>query len=245
MLRLMTEMMKLPITLFVSGMEVFVRAMREYQHIASRALDATVEEIRAGDARAGGTKAKAVSPSAPDTGCATETSATNAENPQEKESDVMIDDAALGSKDTKTVRYRIIFTKRHLETTLKEAEATVNYVTDQGSLGGRYISDFWTAAGLGKERDALKRLYKVGYRGALRTRAPKGKSQKITEEMADDEKKYPNLGWTIPEDDKRYLTFKAELLDQLPRQEGEYERQKADELRQIREILGERLKKEK
>jgi hypothetical protein len=51
MLRLMTEMMKLPITLFVSGMEVFVRAMREYQHIVGRALETTAENIGSDAAR--------------------------------------------------------------------------------------------------------------------------------------------------------------------------------------------------
>jgi|SRR5215469_11376804 len=232
MLRLMAEMMKLPVTLFVSGVEVFVRAMREYQQIAAQVLDATVEEIGTGDVRVGDSDAAA-------------TSATNAETQQGKENDAMIDDAALGSKDTKTVRYRIIFTKRHLETTLKEAEATVNYVTDQGSLGGRYISDFWAAAALGEEREALKRLYKTGYRGALRTRPPKGKSKRINKDMAEDEEKYPNLGWTLPEDDKRYIAFKADLLDQIPRQEGEYDRLRAEELGRIREILDDRLEKKK
>ena len=155
----------------------------------------------------------------------------------------MIDDKALCSNDTKTVRYRIIFTKRHLETTLKEAEATVNYVTDQGSLGGRYISDFWAEAAVGGERNALKRLYEVGYRRALRTRVAPGKSKRITKEMVEDEMKFPKLGWTIEEDDKRYITFKAELLDQIPRQAGEYERERNEELREIRNALKDLKKK--
>jgi hypothetical protein len=242
MLRLMTEMLKLPVALFVSGMEVFVRAMREYQQMANRALDTTADRI--GNRAGREVDTGSATPFSPDDGtgdAGREANGTDDQNPKTKESDAMIDDKALSSKDTKTVRYRIIFTKRHLETTLKEAEATVNYVTDQGSLGGRYISDFWAAAALGEERDALKRLYKIGYRQALRTRVAPGK--RITKEMADDEQKFPKLGWTIEEDDKRYIAFKAELLDQLPRQEGEYERQRNEELREIRNALKDLKKK--
>ena len=68
----------------------------------------------------------------------------NARNP-EKENDTM-NDQALSSDDTKTVRYRIIFTKRNFETTLLERESTVNYATDPMSLSGRKIADFWAKA---------------------------------------------------------------------------------------------------
>ena len=243
MLRLLTEMMKLPVTLFVSGMEVLVRAMREYQHIANRALDTSLEQMRSDAKRPADMGTEAAQPPCSGTACASETSATAPHDPQQKESDAMMDERALGSEDTKTVRYRIIFTKRNHETTLKEDEATVNYATDPMSISGRYISDFWAAAAIGQERDALKRLFKAGYNEALRTRVAPGKSKKITKEMAEDETKFPSLGWTIKDEDKKYIAFRAELLDQLPKQKGEYDREKADELRKIREILDDRLKK--
>jgi hypothetical protein len=241
MLRLMTEMMKLPVTLFVSGMEVLVRAMRECQDIANRALDTAVEQMRSDTTRPVDIGTEAAQPPCDGTGCTSEPSATAPHDQQQKESDAMMDEKALGSDDTKTVRYRIIFTKRHHETTLKEEEATVNYATDPMSISGRYISDFWAAAAVGGEREALKRLYKTGYLEALRTRVAAGKSKKITKKMAEDETNFPSLGWTIKDEDKKYIAFRADLLDQLPRQKGEYDREKADELRKIREILDERL----
>jgi hypothetical protein len=152
----------------------------------------------------------------------------------------MVDDKALGSEDLKTVRYRIIFTKRNHETTLKEDEATVNYATDQGSLGGRYISDFWTAAGLGDEPKALKRLYDVSYRAAKHTQDPR-KGHEITLAEAEAAVRPNNpvrVGWTIPDEDKKYIAFKADLLDQLPRQKGEYDRERNEELRKIQEEMG-------
>src|SRR5690348_11491796 len=120
MLRLMAEMMKLPVVLFVSGMEVFVRAMREYQQMAGLTLDRTVDKIGSDEARAGDREGEAVSPPMCDCACTEAMSATNVRDPQKKERDAMIDDRALGSDDLKTVRYRIIFTKRNHETTLKE-----------------------------------------------------------------------------------------------------------------------------
>jgi hypothetical protein len=243
MLRLMTEMMKLPVTLFVSGMEVFVRAMREFQHIANRTLDTSMEQMRSDAEWPADRGTEAAQLPNDGSGCASEKCMTAPHDPQPKESDAMMDERALGSEDTKTVRYRIIFTKRNHETTLKEDEATVNYATDPMSISGRYISDFWAAAAIGEERDALKRLFKAGYNEAVRTRVAPGKSKKITKDMAEDEKKFPKLGWTITDEDKKYIAFRVDLLDQLPRQKGEYDREKADELRKIREILDDRLKK--
>jgi hypothetical protein len=243
MLRLMAEMMKLPVVLFVSGMEVFVRAMREYQQMAGLALDRTVDKIGSDETRAGGREGEAIPPSVKGRWGGGVTSETNVRGPQKKESDAMIDDRALNSEDLKTVRYRIIFTKRNHETTLKEDEATVNYVTDQGSLGGRYIADFWAGAATGGEQKALRRLHTAGYRefiyaeGAQKgLRIPEGEIKEALKE----EKPVP-VKWTILDDDKKYITFKADLLDQLPRQKGEYDREKAEELRKIREILDNRL----
>jgi hypothetical protein len=235
MLRLMTEMMKLPVTLFVSGMEVLVRAMRECQQLANQVLDATVENFDSDAAPSPGGGEDASPPPYDGTQCVGETEATGPHDPQDKESDAMVDDKALGSEDLKTVRYRIIFTKRNHETTLKEAEATVNYATDPMSLSGRYISDFWAAAALGQERGALKRLYAADYHEALRPGvAP---PQKITKAEVEDEATYPKLPWTIPDDDKRYIAFRVELLDQLPRQKAEYDREKVDVLREIRDAI--------
>jgi hypothetical protein len=246
MLQLMAEMMKLPVSLFVSGMEVFVRAMREWQHAADQALDAAVKEVGAGAAGGGGAESGADPPPAPGTGCAAEMSATSAQDSKGKERDAMIDDRALGSDDLKTVRYRIIFTKRNHETTLKEDETTVNYATDPMSLSGRHIADFWASAAVKGEQKALERLYKARYYDVYHTEGnDKGLRIKIDVLKAAVEPKPPAqavpVGWTIAEEDKKYIAFRADLLDQLPRQKGEYEREKAEELREIKRILDERL----
>jgi hypothetical protein len=245
MLRLMAEMMKVPIALLVSGMEVLARAMQEFQQIANRTVDTTTETIGSGPARPvdTGTDLPPSDVMKSDGGMP---STTNTNNPQEKENVAMLNEQALSSDDLKTVRYRIIFTKRNHETTLKEAEATVNYSTDQGSLGGRYISDFWTTAGLAGEQVALKRLYDARYHSALHTLGPR-KGKEVTSAEVNMSVSPPpgvapvHVGWTLPDEDKKYVTFKADLLDQIPRQKGEYDREKVDELQRIRKILDDRL----
>jgi len=234
----MAEILKLPIALFVSGMEVLARAIREYQEVANRSVDTTLETLGSGPLRPvdTGANASASEVMLSDGG---EISTGNNINPQEKENGAMINEQALGSEDLKTVRYRIIFTKRNHETTLKEAETTVNYATDPMSLSGRYISDFFTLAGLGKERDALKRLYAAGYHEAEDPTVDP--HEKISKKKAEDEQTYPKVAWTIKDEDKKYVAFRADLLDQLPRQKAEYDRQKVDELQKIRQILDDRL----
>jgi hypothetical protein len=230
MLRLLTEMMKLPVTLFVTGMEVFVQAMREYQRVAGQALDAAVEQAGADAQRPADPAAEAGNLPTDGTRCARQMQTTRPHDSQEKESSAMIDDRALGSEDLKTIRYRIIFTKRNHETTLKEDEATVNYVTDQGSLGGRYISDFWAAATLGGEHEARQRLIRAGYYDIRDAAAP---AVPIPPDVL---QRNPPPRWTIKDEDKKFITFKADLLDQLPRQKAEYDRERNEELRRIAAI---------
>jgi hypothetical protein len=240
MLRLMAEMLKLPVALFVSGMEVMVRAMREYQNIANRALDTAVEQVRSGAEPPVDTGPERAPPSGDVTEFADgEESARYAPEPKEKETDAMINEQALGSEDTKTVRYRIIFTKRNHETTLKEEEATINYATDPMSVSGRYISDFWAGAAVGGEQEALKRLYKAEYYDVQRPPPNRGviPRAELDRAVAPQPGQAPvPVGWTIKDEDKKYLAFRADLLDQIPRQKAEYDRERNEELRRIAEI---------
>jgi hypothetical protein len=145
----------------------------------------------------------------------------------------MINDQALGTEDMKIVRYRIIFTKRDFGTTLLEREVMVNYATDPMSLGGRYMSDFWAGAALGEERDARDRLIKADYDDVRDAGDPE---QNIASETL---RRKPPEKWTIREEDKKYIAFGAELLDQLPRQKPEYDRDQVEVLRDIRDAIKE------
>jgi len=54
----------------------------------------------------------------------------------------MMDDQDLSGDDLKTVRYRVLFTKRDLEAELDRGEQVINYPTSGGSLGALKISEF-------------------------------------------------------------------------------------------------------
>jgi hypothetical protein len=133
----------------------------------------------------------------------------------------------LGAQELKTVRYRIIFTKRNNEATLKEEQDTINYSTDPMGLSGRKLSDFWAAAVLGEEQEARRRLAAAGY-ADFRDPAPPHNPIPPAP---------PPRPWTIKEEDKKYVTFRYEVLDRLPKQEAEYAREQVDVLKEIRDAL--------
>jgi hypothetical protein len=62
--------------------------------------------------------------------------------PLPKESEDM-DDQDLSSDELKLVRFRIIFRKRDFATTLRAGERVIDYPTDGGSFGAIEISDYW------------------------------------------------------------------------------------------------------
>jgi hypothetical protein len=137
----------------------------------------------------------------------------------------------LGGDTLKTVRYRIIFTNRNNETTLLEGEDTVNYATDAMSLSDRKIGDFFAAAATGNMNmpgGPRDRLIAAGYTD-LRDVA----NRFVPVPAAN----FPPANWTLKEEDKKYVTIRLDVLDQLPKQDAEYDRQQVDVLKEIRDAL--------
>jgi hypothetical protein len=135
MRRLFNELVKLPMSAFVRTMEVFVKALKDFQSISDQSIDAIV-----GLAVADRWNAGALS-----TGAATFTSSTN---PQEVRRMV---DQDLSGDDLKYVSYTILFTKRDLEATFEEEQQDiVSYSTDGGSYGALKIAKFMKKVGRGE-----------------------------------------------------------------------------------------------
>src|SRR5215216_2163316 len=117
MMRLLNQMIRLPLTAFVYSLEMFVKTMQGIQRIADRSIDEMVIGV-------------------------TETLGDSGDQITQKE-DANMSDQDLSGDDLKYVSYSILFTKRDLEATLKEEKQDlVNYSTNGGSYGGLKLAHF-------------------------------------------------------------------------------------------------------
>src|SRR5438094_17930 len=84
-------------------------------------------------------------------------------------------------------------------------------------------------AGLGGEHGARDRLIEAGYRDIRDPTAPEVSINPKT--LVEN----PPKQWTIKEEDKKYIAFRVDLLDQLPKQRAEYDREQVEVLKEIRD----------
>src|SRR6266542_5999192 len=109
MLRFVSEVMKLPVSVFVSSMETIVRAMRELQEIFNSTVDRATNELASGMDQplaetGGGTPSIATDGKPPED----DLIAIETHNSHGKEKTTM-SERDLSADNLKTVRYRIIF----------------------------------------------------------------------------------------------------------------------------------------
>jgi hypothetical protein len=206
-MRLMTEMMRLPFTAFVYSFEIFVRTMQGMQRMADQGF-ATL----AGD----------IAQSSNDRGAGNESTiagmgADRNQQTTHEEENVMWDDQDLSGDDLKYVSYSILFTKRDFEATLEEQKQDlVNYPTNGGSYGGLKIAHFMKKVGEGK----IKRPEEWKEPG--NSYPPGASGDYFTE---------------IPKDDERYITFIYKVDRRLDRQDADRDKQKLEALRGIRSSI--------
>jgi hypothetical protein len=218
MVRFFSQMMKLPVAAFASGMEMLARAMREIQKSFDQSVDAMSDglaETLGGAANDGGGDVDAA-PADTSGNAFKDGAGVTLQTMSEEESGM--GDQDLSGDDLKIVRYRIIFTKRDYEATLeKSEEEVVDYPTNGASFGGLKVAEFLAKV----ERDEVDK-------------PPEWKGKPYPKRHA------PNRGWRIPREDRRYIMFLYEVIRRVEREEAEYAKDKVRVLRDIRDIIKER-----
>jgi hypothetical protein len=112
-IRLFLQMVRVPTSVFVYGLELLLKSVQGMQKAAGQMFQ----------------------------GVDGDPSATGATDNQEMTT--MMDDQDLSGDDLKVVRYRILFTKPNLEVTLqRDKEELINYSTNGASFGGLKIAEF-------------------------------------------------------------------------------------------------------
>jgi hypothetical protein len=213
------DLMKLPLALFTLGLETFTSTMRGFQRSLDQAMGAMTNP------RAWAETSTAVPTDRPKG----DDTVPNWSKSDQQDGDGgrswygsqgKCDAPPMGGQDLsgtdlKYVSYSILFTKRDHEATLQEQkEELIDYSTDGGSFASLKVSDF------------MGRLKTVGI-----DKPPTWKSRK-----------YPTADTgtvkEIPDEDRKYITFVYRVKQRLPRQASEYDKEKVDVLRDIRDRIG-------
>jgi hypothetical protein len=240
MMHLLGQMLMLPFTVFVYGMEMFVRTIKGIQHATDQGMDlmaggnASSHLLIDKDCRTHQIEERVIHSSLQQVGwgdfeVATTTSTSNASvedtGANQKET-VQMTDRNLSDDQLKLVRFKILFVKRDYEAAFREQEALVPDNMTGEAFTAWKVAEFIQELGTG------------------RTQVPS--------EWSRDEQgrpKYPkepghlqqrNNVWylvSFPEKDKKYLRVYYEVLDRYVREEEDDE---VVVLKEIRDAIHER-----
>ena len=220
MMHLLGQMLMLPFTVFVYGMEMFLRSMHRVQDRADEGLELLVgtapPEIEHEPERE-------ARPAASTESFVTEV--TVSEGTGQKEEQRKMRDTNLSDDMLKLVRYKILFVKRDYEVAFPEREDLVWENISDTALTAWKVAEFIQSL----ETTEVPRKW-------LDKNYPKER-QKKTEHGRDI--------WYIhklPEDDKKYLRVFFEVLDRYPREKLRYEERQLDVLEEIAKAVKEKDK---
>ena len=228
---LIAEMVMLPMTALLYGMELLVKAAQGIQHATQAGADvlsgeaaparqdvATVGSGEAGRGHSAATRGNAGDPEPRP--AHQEVGAMDQSICYESRRDRDLRDDML-----KLVRYKILFVKREYEVAFPEQEDLVEDNMDPTSFAAWKVAEFIQHL----HRDGADLPYRWRDRNYPTDRDDKGEYKYLSQ----DGKRLKSL----PEDDKKYLRVYYEVLDRYPREKFKHEEQQIRVLEQIRDNL--------
>ena len=226
MLKLLSQMVKLPFTAFVFSMEMLVKTMQGLQRMADRGVDEIVvggvQSYEGNSPQSGLPENSARAPSpdvagavaAPTNDRASESAPMDRVTTTDKEKRVM--DRDLHDDMLKLVRYKVLFVKREYEHAFPEKEDLVSDNMDGSAFTAWKIAEFIQELGRGGTPVPKKWLDKDFPPAEYRENGKlKG----------------------LKEDDKKYLRIYYEVLERYPREKFKYEEQQIRVLEEIRDKI--------
>jgi hypothetical protein len=219
-LRLLGQVMTLPIAAFIYGVEILVLAIRDIQKSAADGAATMVTGVtpgRAAPPAAAPAPESRVAPTAAEAAAgAGDTVAVARPAGAAFMEDRPMADNSLNDDMLKLVRYKILFVKRDYEVAFPEVEELVPDNITGNAFTAWKIAEF--IQGL-KETDAPKKWREKGYPRPY----PKGGPYKVVD--------------FEEEGDKKYLRVYYEVLDRYVREKFKYEEEQIDVLKEIRDRL--------
>jgi hypothetical protein len=235
MIRLLFQMLRMPVVLVVTSFEAISKAFQELQ----QSFDQGVGAMLFGGAASAGSRSGSTSD--PSVALTNEDSSSahaivqESSQPHNRKETAMPSQwlgscdstdpaiADLSGNDIKTVRWRIIFTKPDLVHSFEDRTDVVDYSTNGTSLAGIHVSEFnadVAARRYERPRKWRENNYPTGidFPGGLQT-------------PPDD------WNWRFPVEDRRYIEFQYEVLRREPKQDPYYDRDRNRDLRQINQSV--------
>jgi hypothetical protein len=210
-MRLFGQMMMLPFTVFVQGMELFIKTMQGMQRATDKGMNVMVGEATQAPERLG-SQGELASDATTRVG----TDATTEADADTTQKERRIMDKDLRDDMLKLVRYKVLFVKREYEHAFPEREDLVSDNMD----GSAFTA--WKAAEFIQE---LKR----GETGVPTKWKDKGYPK--------DEHRHNGNLTGLPDEDKKYLRVFYEVLERYPREKFKYEEQQIRVLEEIRDKM--------
>lgn len=222
-MRLLTQIMRIPVAVFVYGMDMLAKTMGGIQHIAEKEIDAILGITIQPEESATSNRPQLPNPATSFNGGTAPRSATDPQPATSKEESHM-SDLDLRGDDAKLVRYFITFTRRDLEAYLGEETEVISYSTSAGDYQGakkaEFLSDIGKSPAAGDPPNSLERPKKW-----IKKNYP-------PDDFLDPADKNRFIG--LPADDvDEFLRVKVELLARYDRKPGEYDKDQADALEKL------------
>lgn len=228
LVRLFGQMMMLPFTVFVYGMDVFVKTVQGMQRTTDEGMDVMLGGASRAPRETAGTPRSSHEGEPGDqreTESDLDTTSTNraaedgaGTNP--KETTDMNDTDLSGENILKLVRYKILFIKRDYEHAFPEVEELVSDNTDETGYTAWKIAEF------------IQRLAK------RETKVPSSwKNYPVNEPPPTLPYRDGDILLGLPERDKKFLRVYFEVLDRYDRESFRYEERQIEVLEEIRDRL--------
>lgn len=252
--RLFGQMVMLPLTVFVYGMELFVRTIQGMQRVADDGMDVVVGRTDQTSPALSASKSQSanfetgnegfqaasilqgnLSDSANQAVTSKNDSAIGVVVETNQEERIKMSDTDLSGDQLKLVRYKILFVKRDYEVAFPEREELVH-----DNLTGEAFTAWKVAEFIQRldREEVPEKWRKKNYPRKCRDKDD-GEYEKDGEECERDEGKYwkkEYIKW-LDEEDKKYLRVYYEVLARYDREEANYERDQVEVLKEIRNRL--------
>ncbi|HVS82126.1 MAG TPA: hypothetical protein VHE60_10370 [Pyrinomonadaceae bacterium] len=215
MVRLLTQMMRLPGAVLVYSVEMFAKTMQGLQRITDQGIDAIVGNEAQAGRLTGGDQARSPPPTTIFNESATTGRAENSNTVTPKEESKM-SDVDLRGDDSKLVAYFITFTKRDLGAYLGGDSEVISYSTTEADYGGA------------KKAEYLADLQNEGAK-----RSDKWKTSNYPPDKYLDPGDKDRFIGLPPEDFEEFVKVKVEVKARYETEPGQYEKEQADALKKL------------
>jgi hypothetical protein len=220
MMRLLGQMLMLPFTVFIYGMEAFVKTIQGVQQAADEGMDVVAGKTTQTPGEAPGSQSELKD----STASSVTDNVINDDAETTLKEAIDVNDKDLSDGDMlKLVRYKILFIKRDYEVAFREVEELVSDDIDETGYTAWKVAEFIQS--LAKRKTEVPDKWGSKY--------PSDKKDSHGRPLYRD----GNILLGFPEEDKKYLRVYFEVLERYQREKFRHDQRQIEVLEEIRDRL--------